>query len=723
MAGCSSEGPVEPAPRHPVLIATAAEKEVVLDRLDREPYATILATIEAIAAEPYEEPTPAPWDHRTIGHNNTTAQANALIAWLKDDEAAAQKARELLLAMPSDFETNNTWDVNIRMPHVLMTACFAWDLLRGTPWLSDEESAQIAETVTTITSQFFDRYLVNGVTRQLVLGVSQNNHPIRTASAIGMVAVTFPDHPEAEVWGNWAVSELSYLLGPEGRYIQADGGVSEGPFYYGFAYGPAIAFAIAMKNAVPVDHRWQRDCRNRQDADPWLVTDCVDGEPFVFPNPLDDERFHATVDWSINLRLPTGWRAPLADANYIAHNGSALLTSFGGAPHHRWDFEVTPEDPRRLMTWGMDLTAHHLFYVDESVEPAEPPWRNRFLPEAGNAVFRSGWDEDARWLLLVAENGAARKTLHDHVDGTSFTLAAYGEYLLLDPGYYKPDNLDNAVTADADSHNVILVDGQGAPDKGLLLDFGDADAFLENTVDGEQLAYAEAHQSYESTDIERGIAFVRKRYFVVADRLRTSTTTARTHAWRLGGYAGYDVPGTFEPWGCGTGEPCGAKWEKERAGVDVHLASTAPGLTVVEPSYEPLAAPHVGAFNRPRDVEDHGVIDGIVEAVAPGYLAVLAPYAVSGSGDDAPLAVTPLEAGQDAAAFLVEGAEGREVAWLRGPDAPEGLTVDGTTVTSDAAFVIAALDGAFGMVARGTMLEVDGEALVNGNDEPMKVVE
>ena len=66
----------------------------------------------------------------------------------------------------------------------------------------------------------------------------------------------------------------------------------------------------------------------------------------------------------------------------------------------------------------------------------------------------------------------------------------------MDPGYYKPNDLNNALTAHADSHNVILIDGQGAPDKGLLTDFGDTDAFLENTLDGTAFDYAEARQSY-----------------------------------------------------------------------------------------------------------------------------------------------------------------------------------------------------------------------------------
>jgi hypothetical protein len=475
-----------------------------------------------------------------------------------------------------------------------------------------------------------------------------------------------------------------------------------------------------MDNAVEPTHSFAHDCRNRQEADPWLVTDCPEGEAFVYANPLYDDRFHATVDWSINLRLPIGWRAPLADANFNGLNGGALLTSYAGGGQTRWDFDNTPEARERSMTWGMDLTAHHYAYLDDSVMPTEPDWLNRFLPEAGNAVFRSGWDEDARWLLLVAESGPARKTLHDHVDGTSFTLAAYGEYLLLDPGYHKPNSLDNAVTADSDSHNTIRIDGQGAPNKGLLVDFGDADAQLLSTLDGTKLAYAEAHQRYQNTDIERSTVFVRQRYFVVADRLSTSETAARSHAWRLGGWAGYDIPGTFQLFDCQTA--CGARWERTKAGVDVFLASTAPGLSVIEPPYTPLSPPHVEAFDEERNVADHAVMDGVVAATAPGWLAVLAPYRVAATSgqDDAPLTVTAVAAGSDASAWLVEGAEGSEVVWLRGPSAAQSLMLpSGTLLDSDAELVVADVGGSFALIARGTALSLDGNVLVSASGEPV----
>ena len=137
----------------------------------------------------------------------------------------------------------------------------------------------------------------------------------------------------------------------------------------------------------------------------------------------------------------------------------------------------------------------------------------------------------------------------------------------------------------------------------------------------------------------------------------------------------------------------------------MHLSSTASGLEVLEPPHTPLTAPHVGAFDRERLVQDHGVIDGVVEARAPGFLAVLAPYRVGATSgqDGAPLTVTAVDAATDAAAWRVDGAQGSELVWLRGPDAADTLTLpDGTSLESDAALVVVDLAGSFALLARGS---------------------
>lgn len=724
-AACGTDAPGPSEPRdtgvHPRLLARPEHRDLLRSRVDREPYASILATLKRRADRPYEEePDPASWDYRTNGNNASTAQANALLAWAFEDRAAADKAREFLRRLETNWDTNTVLDMNIRMAKVLMGYTNAWDLLSATPWFPAEESAQAEGKITDITGQFFAKYLEQDFYRDLLLRPAQNNHPIRTADAIGYVALAFPGHPAASTWWNWSISELDYLWGPEGQYVQPDGGASEGPYYSGFAWGPTAAFFIALDNALEGEVAFTRDCRTRSDEDPWAGHGCVEGEQGALEVPLRGGLFTKAVDWSLSLRLPWGSRPPVDDGVFTPFNGGPLLTSFGGGGEYLWDWEQNQGDPQ-AMEFGSDLIAHHLLYLDDAVAPEAPRFLTRFFPDAGNAVFRSDWGDDARWLLLLAEHGSARKAIHDHVDGTSFSLAAYGEYLLIDAGYYKPDSLDNAKTSQSPSHNVILIDGRSAPDKGLFDDFGDADAFLRNTHDGDAVDYAEAHQDYQDTHVERSVAFIDGRYFVVGDRLSTSHPAARKHAWRLHGYAGLTSGGTFELL------PDGGRWERARAGVEARVQSTSPGLAVVEPPYTPLTVPHVHEFEEDRKAADHAVIDATVEAEAPGFLAVLLPYKVGvAAGPDAPLQAAPIAAEPGVVAWQIESDGGTDVAVLRSKGAPEALELPGGQVLeTDAELVVLRIEGErpFALMARGTRVVLDGKPRVTSPDATGLAVE
>ncbi len=605
----------------PRFYARPEHKDPTLARLDDEPWSHLHGRVVERAEADFEAWDTQVWDHSVHGHNGEIAMNAALLAWLHDDADRAAVARQWFDELPTDFDTNATWDVNIRMPASLMSGAAAWDLLTGAEAWEDSEAEAARDKLLAITRAFHDRYVEEETLRLVALHYSQNNHPIRTATAIGAVGVLFEDEELAD----WALSELTYLWGPDGQYVQADGGVSEGPHYYAFALAPTLAFAVGMQNWADSGGSWSFswDCINRLDQGVWADHGCVDGDEGTWRDLLADDRFLASVDWSIDLRTPLGWRAPYEDAYLRPVNGGGLLAAWTGEGRHLWDVEHSGDDDWPL-TSGLDLVGHHLLYTPAEVVAEEPAWTHAVYEDGGIAVLRTGWGEQDLWLKLVGEHGAVRQTLHDHVDSLSFTLAAYGDYLLVDPGYHKPNELDNAVTSDADAHNVVLIEGQGAPDKGLLLDFGDTDAYLAPLVEDEDVAYVEASQSYEQTDFVRGVALVRDRYFVVADTLSSSEDEPREHAWRLGGWAGHDVGHTWELLSDGV------VVARDLGGVEVRVASSA-ALEVVEPPLVDGAAPHVEEMSRDRDIQHHGVIDATVTAVAPSFLAVLAPFPVDGS--------------------------------------------------------------------------------------------
>ena len=350
----------------------------------------------------------------------------------------------------------------------------------------------------------------------------------------------------------------------------------------------------------------------------------------------------------------------------------------------------------------------HLAYVTPPTQFGPPNWKNRFFVNGGMATFRSGWQSDDRLLVLMGEHGAARKTLHDHTDGTSFMMAAYGDLLLTDTGYYKPNSLANAVTSVAGSHNLILIDGEGAPVKGLLNDWGDADAFIENIVDGEKVAYAEARQNYQDTEVVRGIAFVRQRYFVVADQLTSAAETEHEYRFRLHAFAGRDLDGTVE-----LGEH-GPHIRRENGAVSVYTRSTLGPCTVEEPPFVAFESPHVHKLE--KDEAHHTVTDSVIKGRAPDLLSVLAPYKIGvRDGLDAPLVVSPIET-QQGAAWMIEGEGIKDVAWLRAEGAPQVLQLPtGQTIRSDGVFSLISLDNKLGLLVRGMELVLDDVVVLSAS--------
>lgn len=164
------------------------------------------------------------------------------------------------------------------------------------------------------------------------------------------------------------------------------------------------------------------------------------------------------------------------------------------------------------------------------------------------------------------------------------------------------------------------------------------------------------------------------------------------------------------------------------AGVDVHVASTDPGLTVEEPPYQALTAPFVQEFELDRAVTDHDVIDAVVQAREPGFLSLLLPYRVGApaGSEDAPIDVETVDAGQGIAAWLIHGPAGDDLAVLRAPSAPQSFSVaGGPSIDTDGEFVVTRLGGAspVHVLVRGTHLSIDGQTVATAPDASAVAIE
>jgi hypothetical protein len=695
LAACSEDPPPEPERVivHPHLAVRADQKESILARLNDAPFDALYARITARADNEFSEPEAGVWDWKTYNKNACISQANAFLAWLHDDPTRAEKPRQYFRDLATDYENHNSWDLNIRMPYMAVCGVHTWDFLMGSGFFPAEEASAAQDKLVHIAQAHFDHYVMDSFYRYTALEVTQNNHPLRTASTLALTGMAFPDAPGAMEWLGWALAEYDYLFSEEGHYIQAEGGVSEGPHYYFFGLPAVMAALIAADNGWDEARPIKRNCLSRNIGPPWNAGDCTETS-FDFSNPLRRERFAKAMDWSMALRMGDGGRLSIADGGRHSPNGLALMAGYAeGKEHLVWDWMTNQRDELKT-TGGMHLTIHHLAHLPHPLTASEPSWLNRFMPDSGYAVFRSGWDPQARLGVLMAEHGPARLTLHDHVDGMHFMLEAFGEYLVIDTGYYKPNELNNARTANAPAHNVILIDGQGAPTKGLLNDWGGADAYLENTHDGQRLAYAEARQRYQNTNFVRSMAFVGGRYFVIADRLTSDAAEAREHRWRVHAGVGRDYPGQS------SFEGNRATLTATHARLEIALASPSGDVVFQAPPFVEDQAPYVHSINGHGH---HDVLDGVISARQPSFLGVLLPSPT----DDTSLTIEAVDAPEGSVAWRIVGGETDDLIWLRSGGVELPLEVNAELIQTDAELLILSGSDA-GLMVSGSSLSVGG---------------
>ena len=143
--------------------------------------------------------------------------------------------------------------------------------------------------------------------------------------------------------------------------------------------------------------------------------------------------------------------------------------------------------------------------------------------------------------------------------------------------------------------------------------------------------------------------------------------------------------------------------------MDLALASTSGRPVFEAPPFVEHEAPYVHSIGGGE--AHHGVADGIVTAQAPFYLAVMIPSPTEGEPD---ISIHALPAPADSVAYRIDGPDGSDVVWLRGPEAAETMEWENHSLESDGTFTILALDGSFGLVARGTEVHLDEALQLSG---------
>jgi hypothetical protein len=527
------------------------------------------------------------------------------------------------------------------------------------------------------------------------------------------------------------------------------------------AYGEGVGYwHFSSENVVPFARAWDHLVGGQT-----VHTAAGVEIPSLWRHP----QFALMQRWAFDHTLPDGTLAPIEDAKTGERGAFGLFPADfpdAGALAWRWANATVPYESEN----NIDQAPFEIVNYDDAVTPAPPSGSsNRFYLEGGDAIFRSDYGTGATMAIVVGQHGAGREfgrerdgtgelwsAAHDQPEPGSFLLHAYGERLLLDPGYLDFPWSQQQVINKPSDHNMILVDPV-APDGTTASPIdpfaasavgvpsqqwakvpdapvpADGEAQLSAALDSSGLAGVSVTARYgapaaSAALVDRRFLLVDEAYLVTADHVRSPI--ARTFTWPIHGNAGgHDgvmpglpaktikqhppqgapaIPPTpyVAAGGAFTELPAGAEWARANGRVTVGLAFDAsagvPAVTAKDSFHE----------RRRNELGQHTALFTSVAGTDVHALTIEYP---SPAGQAAPV-VERLTLGSSPALRLTDVAGDRRVFVTQ--QAPGGMqTIDAAStgarsLTTDASLVVldTHLDGSLRSLSleNATVLTYDG---------------
>jgi len=215
--------------------------------------------------------------------------------------------------------------------------------------------------------------------------------------------------------------------------------------------------------------------------------------------------------------------------NYLAHtlrpNGFGPLNNDGDY------LSMVPHLERAIRAYGR---SDWEYIVSGGREGEGPGTLSVAFPWAGQVVMRNGWGGDAHWSFFDAGPWGMQ---HQHDDKLHLSVSAYGRDLLVDAGRYtyQSDAYREYFTGSS-AHNVILFDGHGQRSGAKV---------VESPLSGDwcvikpdfDYAWGAVENGFEGADTasvhERGVMYVRDRFWIVVDRVKTEGPREVEVLWRF----------------------------------------------------------------------------------------------------------------------------------------------------------------------------------------------
>lgn len=401
----------------------------------------------------------------------------------------------------------------------------AYDLLRGSG-MTDLELALARLSLKNYVGNLYNEATKNSLGTNFFQG-AKNNHALMTAGAIGMAAVILSDNNDTVSiykpvnWINaamWNIHNVLWWDIKKQSLIGTYAGYAEGTYYFKYGFCNLLPFFRAMGYYMKdTTMTFEYNGINRKIRNPWYDTNYV-----------------KIYDWIQAIRMPDGRMPALEDA--YTYRCFPELSMVGKAKYN-WPVALSQLDAQQYNSFSAQLTS--VYDLRANYIAANVPVTGfhdslfKVMPEAGIAVFRSGWDSAATYFALTGKHGNALASAdaHNHADDGSFLMMVNGQVMALDPGYLSYEMRDTVARAAA--HNMLLVNGEGTM-YGLPGKSNGAECFIEKDFSSVVQNYAELRTAYLRTNINRKVLFVRKKYFLMADHM--SSDTAQQFSYLLHGY-------------------------------------------------------------------------------------------------------------------------------------------------------------------------------------------
>ncbi len=575
----------------------ASDIPIVQQRLDRAPYSTLLSRAAVKVAE---AASPSAADQvecgltANIGREEGKARAAKDLAFMyavnrtwsttsntvveptpAERQAIGDRARDYLVNSCITSRIHIQPDRDINTSNELTQMAQAYDTLAGGGYPFGPSETTIIANLATWTDEFYRDY-------QPLLGFLTNNHGAKGAAAIGTAAIALAGAPGTDPaqinrWLDYGLVKTEEIV--RSTMGSSDGGYGEGPFYWRYTSQNVLPFARAYHH-VAGGAGWAR-------ADGSVVAD-------LWTAPW----FTALGRWELDLTRPDGTLVPIDDGNVDdAYYFGLLPSTDANASAYAWRWMTVPNTSASQpfeSEGNVDLSTDQIVTFDDAVVAAPPTGSpNRLRGASGTLAFRSSWAPDAIAAFVQAEQGGARgfgrapgkpgvgwAALHDHADPGAFQLDAYGERLMLDPGYMNYTWSQHGALSNPSAHNLVLVgpatdpESPGNPNTASTVGSAaltafttdpnapvpvDGEATVSNVVERRGLAAAtvtavygrdpgalpptpltaSSYFEYESADsarVQRRYLFVDGRYLVIADT--ATSAAARRFSWPLHGNGG-----------------------------------------------------------------------------------------------------------------------------------------------------------------------------------------